>query len=377
MRRSWQRLRAVDSRLVDGGLVLALGAPSALTAWLYMPRALVLVALMTVPLLWRRRWPLAVFLAPSAAMMGMGLWARPVAQTFTTFGALLLGAYSMGAYSRHRVSSLALVCAVTVAQIGLIAVSRSSFAGIWFVQVPAFWLVGNSVRAQVSLARERGLRLEQEHDALMRAAATDERARIARDMHDVVAHSVGVMVLQAEAARKQLQLSPERAGVALQSVSAYGREALAELRNMLGLLRDADSVPELDPQPGLADVGTLVERMRGAGVRVELRFEGPVRSLPPGLDLAGYRVVQEALTNALKHAPSASTDVLIRYGDRDVLIEVQDDGSGGRPATAVGARRGLLGMQERVAAYGGRMEAQSVPGQGYRLRVSLPSRGGR
>lgn len=369
LKRAWQLIGGLDSRLVDGAIVVALALPGGLLAWRNGPLAVVLILLLIGPLSWRRAQPVSMFLVQNAAMLASVLWARPVAQTVIAFGSLLLGAYSMGAYSRYRMTSFAVVCLTTIIQIGLVAMLYSTVNGFWFLQVPIFWLVGNSVR-------EHSLRLEREKEALTHAAAADERARIARDMHDVVAHSVSVMVLQAEAARKQLRRNPDRAGDALQSVSAYGRDALTELRHMLGLLRDSDASPSLAPQPSLTEVAPLIEQMRGAGFKAELRVEGSCRPLPPGLDVTAFRVIQEALTNTLKHAPGASAEVLIRYREQDVLIQVEDDGDGEQPPAASRVGRGLRGMRERISIYGGQMEAGPLPDRGFRLRVRLPNRPG-
>ena len=366
LNRAWQLIGGLDTRLVDGAIVAALALPASLLATRHGPLAVVLILLLIVPLGWRRTQPLSMFLLQTAAMLAVAAWARPAAQTVIVFGSLLLGAYSMGACSRHRKTSFGVACLATIIQIGLIAVLHHAFDGFWFVQVPMFWLIGNSIR-------EHDLRLEQEKEALTHAAAAAERARIARDMHDVVAHSVSVMVLQAEAARKQLRRNPDRAGDALQAVSAYGRDALTELRHMLGLLRDSDERPSLASQPSLTGVAPLVEQMRGTGFKVRLRIEGPCRPLPPGVDVTAFRVIQEALTNALKHAPGASAEVLIRHCEQDVLIQVEDDGGGEQPPAISAVGRGLRGMRERISIYGGQMQAERLPDGGFRLRVRLPN----
>jgi signal transduction histidine kinase len=368
--RAWRRLSGLNARLVDGLIVVALAGPALLLYWRQGPLAIVLLLLLIGPLLWRRSQPFSTLLVQSAAMLATASWDRQVGQSVMAFGALLVGCYSIGVYGRHRWLSFGLVCTTALLNAAIVVVFHGSLNGFWFVQLPMFWLIGNSVR-------EHRLRLERERDALRYAAASEERARIARDMHDVVAHSVSVMVLQAEAARKQLQRNPELAGDALQSVSAHGREALTELRHMLGLLREAEVTPSLDPQPRLADVEALVARMRRAGFEATLRIEGQRRTLAPGVDVTAYRVVQEALTNSLKHAPGATAQVLIRYDDDDLLIQVQDDGDGEPAENGTGPGGGLLGMRERVSVYGGRMQVGPLPGRGFRIQVRLPVGAGR
>ncbi|WP_217913194.1 sensor histidine kinase [Miltoncostaea marina] len=226
--------------------------------------------------------------------------------------------------------------------------------------------------AQTRELRERAAMLEREREIEARAAVAEERARIAREMHDVVAHSLSVMVVQAEAAEAMLDVDPERARRPLGAVQETGREALAELRAMLGVLREmADEAPELAPQPGLSGVGELVAHVREAGLPVTLRVEGSPRPLSPGADLSAYRIVQEGLTNALKHAGPATAEVLLRYGDRDVELVVSDDGRG--PAAANGSPgHGLIGMRERVVCYGGELDAGPREGGGFRLAARLP-----
>jgi signal transduction histidine kinase len=204
---------------------------------------------------------------------------------------------------------------------------------------------------------------------------------MARELHDVVAHSVSVMVVQAGAARQVVNASPEKAGEALLAVESVGREALTELRNLLGLLSDhsADPVeaPDLAPQPGMDELASLIQRVGEAGLPVELRVVGRPRPLPAGVDLAAYRIVQEALTNALKYSGLARTEVVLDYRDSELKVEVLDEGAGERPRSAVGAvgartGRGLAGMRERVALYGGRLEAGPRLERGYAVRAWLP-----
>jgi signal transduction histidine kinase len=205
---------------------------------------------------------------------------------------------------------------------------------------------------------------------LAREAVAEERARIAREMHDSVAHSVSVMVLQAGAAEQVLAVSPDRARESLQTIQDIGREAIVELRRMLGLLRDPVEDASLAPQPSVGRLDTLFGQVRAAGLPVELTIEGQPRRLPPGVDRSAYRIVQEGLTNALKHAGPAHASVTLRYGDRALELEVLDDGRGATDANGGGF--GLIGMRERAALYGGELDAGARPGGGYALRARLP-----
>jgi signal transduction histidine kinase len=248
---------------------------------------------------------------------------------------------------------------------------------IFFVNAIAAvaWLIGFAFysrnRRTVELT-ERAERAELARESEARAAAAEERARIAREMHDVVAHSISVMVVQAGAAEAMLDSDPERARRPLAAVQETGRGALTELRRMLGVLREmADEGAALAPQPGLAGLDELARQVREAGLPVSVRVEGEPRPLPPGIDLSAYRIVQEGLTNALKHAGPATAEVVVRYGRQDLELEVRDDGPG-RGAPANGGGHGLLGMRERVALYGGELAAGPRPGGGFALTARLP-----
>jgi signal transduction histidine kinase len=238
----------------------------------------------------------------------------------------------------------------------------------------ATWLVGRLVRSWRRQAVELGrlaAELERERAESARRAVEGERARIARDLHDVVGHSLSLMVLQAGAER--LGLGADRSGTrdALAAIEGSGRSALAELRRLVGVLRSADDGPELAPLPGLTRIDELVGQVRVTGLPVALRIEGHPVPLPPGLDVAAYRIVQEALTNVLRHA-RAPTQVAVRiaYGARELALQVTDDG---RPETEPGAPgHGLVGMRERTALYGGRLTAGPRPGGGFVVCCVLP-----
>ena len=200
----------------------------------------------------------------------------------------------------------------------------------------------------------------------------EERERIARELHDVIAHSVSVMVVQAGAGERVLDDNPEQARAAFQSIRETGSEALDEMRRLLGLLRQKNDALSLAPQPSIARLGVLVEEVRAAGLPTELAVEGKPTTLAPGIELSAYRIVQEALTNIRKHAGVASASVRVRYAEQEVVLEVDDNGKGNLAANGDGHGHGLIGMRERAALYGGTLEAGPRPDGGFRIRATLP-----
>jgi signal transduction histidine kinase len=231
------------------------------------------------------------------------------------------------------------------------------------------WFVGRAMRGRVRESEALERRAEQlERDRLV--AVAQERARIARELHDVIAHSVSVMVVQAGAAEEVLKRDPATAVEPLRSVQETGRQALVEMSRLVGLLRDESSELGLAPQPRLHELPALVEQVREAGLPVELRVEGAGRAIPLGIELTAYRVVQEALTNALKHAGEARASVRLRYEPAAIELEVTDDGAGATNGHVGG--HGLAGMRERVSVFGGEMSAGPRPGGGFGVRVRLP-----
>jgi signal transduction histidine kinase len=236
--------------------------------------------------------------------------------------------------------------------------------GAWF----AGYAIGHRSR-QTQALRERALRLEQDRAEEAVRAVAEERARIARELHDVIAHSVSVMVVQTAGVRRLLAPEQERERQALETVEQTGRQALAEMRRLLGVLRRADDRPQLAPQPGLSGIEQLLEQVRKAGLPVDLQVEGQPVELPPGIDLAAFRIVQEALTNTLRHAGPAKAHVRVRYDPSELELSVTNDG---KPyANGDEGGYGLVGMRERVALYGGKIEAGPVDG-GYRVSARLP-----
>jgi signal transduction histidine kinase len=240
------------------------------------------------------------------------------------------------------------------------------------------WLAGFALReraTQAEAAEERAIHAERQREAAARIAVAEERARIARELHDIVAHSVSVMVLQVGAVRHKLPDALEEDREALEDVERAGRAALVEMRRLLGAMRREGEEPEMAPQPGLDSLETLVETVGRAGLPVRLHVDGEPFALPRALDLSAYRIVQEGLTNALKHAGAGQADVTLRYGPDELQIEVRDDGEGSAAGDGLG--HGLVGIRERVKIYGGEMTAGRATGGGFVLSTRLPLGGRR
>jgi signal transduction histidine kinase len=239
------------------------------------------------------------------------------------------------------------------------------------------WVLGEFVgarRAYQNEVEQRLALLETERDQQARIAVGRERARIARELHDVVAHAVSVIVVQADGAAYAVRRNPELAERAVQTISATGREALTELRRLLGVLRSEDGRDvDRTPQPGAGSLGELAERVRGVGLPVTLTVSGDLDDLPAGVGLGIYRIVQESLTNTLKHAgPGASANVVVTRSDERVELEITDNGAGGRQLVGVSGGNGLIGMRERAHVYGGSLAAGPGPSGGWRVRAVLP-----
>jgi signal transduction histidine kinase len=304
-----------------------------------------------------------------------------VSGTALFFGAylpVLVAAYSVGAYAPPRPAATGLALCVTTVYVVTVSIPElRSLDDMIFEPacVLALWLVGRLVyrqRTQARSARERAEASERRRDEDARVAVTTERTRIARELHDVIAHSVSLMGIQAAAAEQVLALDPERAREPLRAIQDTARDAIDELRRLLGVLREADEAAALVPQPGLAALEALVEQMRSAGLPVELRSHGEARRLSPGVELSAYRVVQEALTNTLKHAGAVATTVTVHH--RADLLEVEIADHGRRDGDGDGTGHGLIGMRERVALYGGTLAA-GRRADGYLVRASIPTGG--
>jgi signal transduction histidine kinase len=336
---------------------------------------LAVVAIVT-PLFFRRRFP---FGAPIAVGVAVGLTAfideRLVPIDFIPFLAGCAAVFLVGLLRERRQAIAGIVVAIGVEamvayrdplkNLSAFIATCIVFGLIWTV---AFALGRKFEEADE--AKKRAAQAEREREERARTAVTEERARIARELHDVVGHSVSVMTVQASAVRRLLRPEQKREREALLIVERTGREALAEMRRMVGVLRRPEEGPALAPQPSLEHVERLIEQAREAGLSVELRVEGEPQPLPAGVDLTAYRLVQEGLTNALKHARAERAQVVVCYGDGDLEVTVSDDGRGA--GTADGGGHGLVGMRERVAVFGGELEAGPRAEGGYRLRAKLP-----
>jgi signal transduction histidine kinase len=285
-------------------------------------------------------------------------------QVISNAVAYLCALYGLAVWTPTRRFSLGLAA---VAAADLVPASRYGTRFLWTLATVVIVLV---VRRVVRDRDRRAELAERERDLVAREAVADERARIARELHDVVAHSVSVMVIQAQAGPRLLG-DAERVRDVFGSIETTGKEALVELRRLLGILRTGDDQLAIGPQPGLDSLESLVEHVRQAGLRIALRVEGDPVRLPPGIDLSAYRIIQEALTNTLKHAGEAEAEVTVRYGVSSLDLEVVDNGSAAT-ARVNGSGHGLIGMRERVALYGGVLEAGARNGHGYAVRAHLP-----
>jgi signal transduction histidine kinase len=327
---------------------------------------------LTLSLAWRRRAPLAVLALALATSVVANVVAVLDAAT-TPAIALVVAVYSVGA---HTSGLRAAVGGVGAA--GLIAVNvaeQFSLGDLLFIAtiLGGAWLAGRAMRYRRE--REHVLELltvdlEREREEKARAAVAEERVRIARELHDVVAHAISVIVLQARGGRRSLATDPGETSEALDMIEATGSEALAEMRRLLGMLRRDDEEIALAPQPSLRYLDALAAQVREAGLPVDLSVEGEPTELPPGVDLSAYRIVQEALTNALKHAGPATARVVVRYRENDLELEIADTGLGAGASDGDG--HGLAGMRERVSLYGGKIEAGPRDGGGFAVRARLP-----
>jgi signal transduction histidine kinase len=334
-------------------------------------------------LLLRRRVPVVVLFTVMFLIGAQIVFFNPSFHTpaseppFVSFLALLLALYSIAAYGEERravvagVTAGVVILAVDILRLGAGA-HPENIIPTW-VLCAAIWFVGRTIhRSQMQAAQLRDLaaQLEVEREKKAQTAVAEERNRIAREMHDVVAHSVSVMVVQSQAAQRLLEGEQGAARKALDSIETTGRQALTEMRRLLGIVRRTDAELALAPQPSISHLEDLIEQVREAGLPVELRVEGDDSSLPPGVDLSAYRIVQEALTNTLKHAGPSHAEVVIRHRDDEVEVEVTDDGAGN--GKGGGSKQGLIGMRERVALYGGVLESGKKAGGGYVVRARLP-----
>ncbi|HSD77283.1 MAG TPA: histidine kinase [Solirubrobacteraceae bacterium] len=382
------RLRRPDAQRVDelAGLVLGVaGAVEVLGQEATRSPAVVAAALAACPgvaMAMRRRAPLAAVVVFFGAMLALQLLFVSLTHLVLPFVGLLFFPYGAGAFAegRRAAAGLAVSVVVYVVVTALLGDGTTDFL-FGVAVITGAWFAGRTVRVRVQLAaelHEAAQRAEEARDDEAARAVAEERRRIAREMHDVVAHSVSVMVVQAGGARRILAREPERAVEAAARIEETGRAAMAEMRRLLGVLHPGEEEAARAPQPTLAGLGELVERARHAGLPVALVVEGDQRPLAAGVDLAAYRVVQEALTNALKHAGQAQTAVRVRWGQETLELEIVDRGPGPaawrRAAGAAGgdAGHGLIGMRERVRVYGGELTTGRRRGGGFAVRARLP-----
>ena len=370
--------------LVDGGLAavlafLGIASSAAMGRLIAVP----LVIALAVPVVFRRAYPVAAF---AAAIAVGALQVLINSKPNPTDLAIVILLYTLAAYTLRRISiaGLAICLAGSAAAVlrwmpdrlsmwDSLLVGSIMFAGPSLIA----WVFGDSMRyrrAYYTNLEDRAARLEAERDIQAQIAAAAERARIARELHDVVAHNVSVMVVQADGASYALGSDPDRARQALAAIAATGRQALAEMRRMLGVLRrDEDGTePGRAPLPGIGQLGELLEQTRATGLAVSFTVEGVPQPLPDGAALAAYRIVQESLTNTRKHGgPRATAEVTLRYLEDALLLRITDDGRGAAAASD-GAGHGLTGMRERVAVYGGWVQAGPRPSGGYHVTALLP-----
>lgn len=342
--------------------------------------AAAVVAIATLAVAWWRRRPLATLCVVAAAITVPELFTRLTVTLWGHFVPLLIAVYGLARWCPSRrwtgVGVLIALAAVAVMMVRVPSVRTAANVPFTLVPITAAFVAGRVLQHRQNRHRElaaHASQLEADREAQVAAAVADEQARIARELHDIVAHCVSVMVVQAGASEDLLDRDPERAREPLRSVQETGRQAVAELGRMLGLLRggtDDASRPALAPQPGISQLADLAERMSALGLPVQLTVSGEPRPLPAGVELTAYRVVQEALTNTLKHGgPDAKAHVEVRYLPRTLDVEIVDDG---RAGSTNGTGHGLIGMAERASIYGGTIEAGARSEGGFRVHIALP-----
>jgi len=362
----WIRRRPllVDLALVTPLLLVGIGGVLHHgSAW---PLGAALVLVQILPLLERRKRPLPVLGVVTAAtltMLAANVWVAPLP--------MAVALYSVGADRRDRSSRAASAGSILAVAIALPLEVAYGFgdAAAWVVFLVAAFLLGDSVgsrRAYIREIEEKAERLEHERETETRRAAAEEQARIARELHDVVAHALSVIIVQASAANDAFKTDPRLVQEPIESIETAARRALSDLRRVLGVLNEA---ADYSPQPGLNRLDELIEQVRATGLEVELEVRGSVQPLPAAVDLSAYRLIQEALTNTLKHAQAEHVRVSVGYGD-SLRLEVTDDGKGSNGNTA---GSGLVGMSERVSLLGGTIQTGSIPGGGYRVIATIPA----
>jgi signal transduction histidine kinase len=371
-------LPIVRPAVLDAALALALLVAGQIEAWAGLGTSLgpgsarvaaLSGVLMTAPLVVRRRWPALVALLVALPV--------PLLETVTSVRLLFFSGLLPLLICTYTVASRAALGALAAPFGALLAIELEVpafrrpgeivFDWLWFGVATAVGLVVRHRSLRAERSESRVATLESEREVVLRA----ERARIARELHDVIAHSVSVIVVQAGAAEPLVDESPEQAREALRSIRSTAGDALAEMRRLLGILRAADDELTLTPQPSIAQLEPLLGQARAAGLDVGFRVSGRPRPLAPGVDLAAYRIVQEALTNTRKHGNATRAEVALRYRADELEVEVVDDGVGASPVANGG--HGVVGMRERAALYGGTIDVGARPGGGFGVRAVLPA----
>jgi signal transduction histidine kinase len=334
-----------------------------------------LAVVVAVGLLFTRDLPFVAPLVVGAALCAiLAIDAAPVEASDGAFLTVLFLPWSIATYNERPKAVVGLVAFELLTAFANYRFDGSVGDYFWVgIFVAVSWTTGIVLSRRAAHLREmaeRARRLEQEHAAATERAVAEERQRIARELHDVIAHSVSVMTVQAGAVRRLLRPEQEKEREALQAVESTGREALTEMRRLVGLLREQGAMPEFSPQPGLGTIDSLLDGVRAAGLPVELEVAGSPHDLPPGVDLAAYRVVQEALTNALKYAGPAHAWVEVSWGEDELELTIANDGRSDGDGPVGGL--GLDGMRERVSLYGGEIASGPRDGGGYVVRARLP-----
>ena len=375
--RDW---RTFDRLLVAGLVALSaadLAANSDLEGPLWLNIAL--MTAISLSFWWRRSRPMVTVLASLSGLTVMAIWLTQPPNLLTAVVMLVIVGYAAGRHLTGRISVAGLLLGVFV----VVTLAIVFDPGDIFFPVTFFWIipwvVGRTIRNQTMLARElaeKAERARHARDEEERRAIAIERSRIARELHDVLAHNLSVMVVQASAARRIVDRQPDKAVEVAALIQRTGREALAEIRHLFGAVRRGDG-DDLSGPPSITRLDGLARRARAAGLRVELRVVGDPVALPAGIDLTAYRIVQEALTNALKHAGSVRASVTVSYEPNEVVLSIEDDGEGSREGFELGETgggHGLVGMRERAALYGGLVQAGRRRGGGFAVHARLPTR---
>ena len=334
-----------------------------------LPVALALLA--TMPIALRRVWPRQVFVLVIAATMAAAFGY----DSYWAAGAIVVF-YTVGAHLQRREAALYGLTGLVALGLATASIDGHGWSStLTLLRLAPFagaWILGDNLRtrrAYLHALEDRAAQLEREQEANARRAAAEEQARIAREVHDIVAHNLSVIVVQSTAADAVFDSQPDEAHCAVRNIEATARHALDELRRVLGVVRGDEEAADLAPQPGLAAIEALADNVRAAGLEVGVDVAGTPRELPPAFQLSVYRIVQEALTNTLRHADASHATVSLGFDPDQVTVEIVDDGIA---TPANGAGRGLLGMRERVGVFGGTVEAGPVAGGGYRVAARLP-----